>query len=247
MQRILGKTLSFVALTLLGAVATPACTDEDGIIYIRYNLAPPTNRSAGCVFLADPQAPFQSSGKLDAALAQTYEVNLLIGNQMIARGDATSPRAETNRVHLDGAVVRVTDVEDNLINEFTSLTSGFAEASTSNTPGYGVANIAVLDAATVAKLNLRTFRATKLVLAHVKVFGKTIGGVDVETAEWTYPIQVGYGTGISFYSDTAQAFPNCGGEAPATTTPVCRIGQDESINCKDCLGNGFCDGVFPTP
>lgn len=249
MQRILGKTLSFVAFSLLAAVAMPACTDEDGIIYIRYNLAPPQNRSAGCIFEADPQAAFMSSGRLDASLSQSYEVHLLVGNQMIARGDATSPRAETNRVHLDGAVVRVTGTDDVLINEYTALTSGFAEASTSNTPGYGVATFAALDAATVAKLNLRTFGATKLVLSHIKVFGKTVGGVDVESAEWTYPIQVGYGTEINYSADPSAPFPNCLAAVDTDQTAApCTFGQDERVNCGTCSGrNGPCDGVFPTP
>lgn len=246
MQRILGKTLSLASLILLGAAAMPACTDEDGMIFVRGNLRPPQTRTNGCVYLPDPQGEYQSGGTMDVALTNTYGMNLVVGNQLIARGDSTAPRAETNRVHFEGAVVRVTDTNQVVINEFTSLTTGFAEASTSNTPGYGVANFSAMDAETVRRVNLTKLGDTKLVLAHVKVFGKTLGGVDVETAEWTYPIQLGYGNLVAFQSDTSQPTPNCLG-APPTGDVVdpCAIGQDETILCSKCAGVAACAGATP--
>lgn len=244
MQRIFGKTLSFASLVLLGAAAMPACTDEDGMIFIRNNLAPPETRTNGCTYQPDPQALTRSGGSMDVAQTSTYAMNLIVGNQLIARGDSTSPRPETNRVHFEGAVVRITDTNQNTINEFTSLTTGFAEASTSNTPGYGLAQFSAMDAETVRRIGLSKRGDAKLVLAHIKIFGKTLGGVDVESAEWTYPIQLGYGNLITYLNDTSAPTPNCLG-TPPTTPPVkpCSYGQDELTLCTDCAGNPACAGA----
>lgn len=243
MQRIFGKTLSFASLVLLGAAAMPACTDEDGMIFIRNNLAPPETRTNGCIYQADPQATTMASGKMDVALTSTYNMNLIVGNQLIARGDSTAPRPETNRVHFEGAVVRVTGADQVTINEFTSLTSGFADPGTSNTPGYGLAMFSAMDAETVRRVGLAKTGDTKLVLAHIKIFGKTLGGVDVESAEWTFPIQLGFGNLVSYNSDGSGS-TNCLAPIPTNTSalPPCARGQDEFFPCYQCADAAVCAG-----
>lgn len=252
MKRILGQSLSLVALVLLGSVITPACVEDDGSIFVHHALAPPVTRQGGCLYTPDPTTAALSQGLLDTGVRQTYELNLLVANQLIQRGDSLAPRAEANRIHIDGAVVRVTDANGGAISEFTSVTSGFVDAASGNSPGYGIAQVTALDASTVAKLKvIAPDSKPVLVLANVKVFGKTIGGKDVETAEWSFPIRACYGCLVDFSTgdDLAVAGTDC---LSSTTTAMassiavaqvvpCNSGQDELIACQLCRGLPACN------
>ena len=254
MKRILGQSLSLVAIVAIGSLLTPACADDDGSIFVNHALAPPTSRQAGtCQYTADPTQPVLAQGLLDTAARDSYLVNLLVGNQMIQRGDPLQPRAESNRVHLDGAVVRVTDANGNEINSFTAPTSGFVDASNGNTPTYGIAQLNALDATTVARAASVTklaVGAQKLVIANMKVFGKTVGGVDVESAEWSFPIRLCIGCLIDFSTgdDPAKSGVDCSfkGVPAATSTLLpqqvpCNVGQDENTPCQLCLDRTACN------
>jgi len=235
MKRILGQSLSLVAIVMVGSVLTPACADDDGSIFVHSALAPPTSRTGStCQYTADPTQASLSQGSLDVAIRESYSAQLLVGNQMIQRGDPTAPRAESNRVHLNGAIVRVTDGNGGDITSFTSVASGFVDAASGNQPSYGIAGVTALDATTVSNLRVGT-GATRLVIANMKVFGKTIGGVDVESAEFSFPIRVCNGCSIDFSTgtDLAVSAQNCKGTTAPTLLP-CAAGQDEPTPCQVC-------------
>ena len=168
-----------------------------------------------------------------------------MGNQLIPRGDPQSNLAESNRVHLDGAVVRVENPDGSPIigpdgspREFTSLATGFNDPQNNNTPGYGTVGLVVFDAPTKAAIlpSLLTRGTSRTVLVTVKVFGKSIGGVDVESGEFPFPMQVCRGCLVDYsdgYDSTSKTQPrNC--DKPAETTAAastsgpCLIGQDVS-------------------
>jgi len=246
MKRILGQSLSLVALVAVGSLLTPACADDDGSIFIHSALAPPTSRTGNsCTYTADPTQPALAQGLLDVGARDTYLVQLLVGNQMIQRGDPTAPRAESNRVHLDGAVVRVTDEKGADLSSFTSVASGFVDVSSGNQPSYGFAGLTALDANATKNLNVAT-GGIKLVIANMKVFGKTLGGVDVESAEWAFPIRVCNGCLIDFTAGTDPAISaqNCKNKSSTTTstdTQPCVAGQDEITPCRFCLDHAACN------
>ena len=48
---------------------------------------------------------------LDIGVADNYYAVLLVGNQLIPRSDPQNNRAESNRVHINGAIVRVTETD----------------------------------------------------------------------------------------------------------------------------------------
>ena len=83
--------------------------------------------------------------------------------------------------------------------------------------------------------------ATKLVTALIKVFGTTLGGEEVESAEYQLPIRVCNGCLVAFTADCTNATIDSGGQ----TALPCRIGQDEVVPCNLCQDKPVCQQPAP--
>lgn len=253
MKRICGYVVSLAAVAGLVGAAVPACATNDQTIFIHGVLAPSTNRQGGaCLYTADPTQPLLFEPVLDLGLTDSYNAVLLVGNQLIPRGDPTNNRAESNRIHINGAIVKVQDPDGTGIREFTSLSTGFADPQNNNQPGYSPIGVVVFDAPT-KDLVLPSVQAkgkSRTLLIVVKVFGTSLGGEDLESGEYQFPMQVCRGCLVrQDGTDTKQTLPNClaAPEAAAATSTdgPCYLGQDRSISCKDCQGNPLCDPKAP--
>lgn len=238
-MRLLGQTLFAATAIGLSLVIAPACVDNDQSLYIKQVMAPPTG--GDCTFQADPSQPALFEGTMDVALRSSYQAVVLVGNQMIARSDNLGARAESNKAHLDGAIVRITDANGNDINEFTAQASGFADASNGTIANFGLMGITLLDPPTLAKINIGTNGT--LVLAKVKVFGETLGGVDLESGEFQFGIRVCRGCLVSFTDADDPAVDGVDCNLSVTSTPTggaaqlelpCFPGQDVSVPCAYC-------------
>jgi hypothetical protein len=182
------------------------------------------------------------------ALRDNYEAVLLVGNQLISRGDNLQTRAESNKAHLEGAIVRVTDANGNDIAEFTAQSEGFADSANGTVAGFGLIGVTLLDAPTLAKIaGGLAPGGTKLVLAEVKVFGETLGGDDLESGEFQWPIEVCNGCLISFLGaddpltqgvdcnlSSSAAGGAAGGGGTTTTQLGCHVGQEDPVPCTVC-------------
>lgn len=248
MKRLVGQGFAVVAVGVLGTAFTPACAENDQSIFIRSALAPAQNRQNNvCLYANDPTQPALAEGMLDVGIRENYIAVLLVGSQLIARGDATSTRAESNRAHIHGAVVQVKEPNGGLIGEFTSLATGFIDPQLNNAPSYGSVSIVAIDPPTMAKIaEGLTAAQTKLVVAHIKAFGETGGGVDLESGEYQLPIRVCNGCLVSFASGDDPAAPgvDCNlpleGTAGGTSSRPCFPGQDEVTPCQTCLERAVC-------
>ena len=170
---------------------------------------------------------------------------MLVGNQLIPRGDSLSNRAESNRVHINGAVVRVTEADGTLIREFTSLATGFADAASSNTPAYASVGIIALDAPTrdILLPSLPNRVVSKTVLINIKAFGTSLGGKDVESGEFQLPMQVCNGCLVDFSTGQQRRHREGSAELPEAASDVRRPRrrarassvQDEARECQDCV------------
>jgi hypothetical protein len=257
MKRLLSQALVVGAVAMGAGALTPACADNDQSIFIRDVLAPPSNRQNGtCVYTPDPTATMISEGVLDVGLSQVYNVMLIVGSQMIQRGDSINTRAESNRVHINGATVKVTDANGSkTYGDFSTLGSGFLDTQLNNIPGWGLAGVSAIDAPTGAKIaaELTAFGPEKQVVANIKLFGKTLGGVDLESGEFQFPIKVCKGCLIDFSTGqdpTVQgrncALPPAAAGTSAAAAPPCQVGQDEPVSCQSCVKtNPLCAGQGP--
>jgi len=244
MKRVLGQALTVVTAGVLAMAFTPACAENDQSIFIQSALAPSTNRQGGaCTYTNDPTQPSLFSGSVDVAIRDNYGAILLVGNQMIARGDAANTRAESNRAHINGAVVRVTDPNGGLIGEFTSVATGFVDPQINNQPSFGTISVTAIDAPTQARIaEGMALGESKLVLANIKAFGKTVGGVDLESGEFQLPVRVCAGCLITT-AGADRAVQECQAAEDAATGAdqlPCFPGQDEGTPCWLCRERPAC-------
>ena len=231
------------AAVLLGVMAVSGgCTEEETGFFILGNLAV---EAGECVATADPGAPMLPSGTLDLALRQEYEAALLVGSQLTPRGDKENLRTETMITTITGAEVRLHNDVGEVLNEFTVPAAGVILPDSSEAPGFGIVNATLVPS---GNGGAPAPGAVDTLIARVVVFGKTIGGVDVETAPLSYVIKVCTGCLIEF---PASAFDPTSGCVPSEEAPAapCRPGQDDVVDCRICANqNSFCQfpgGVAP--
>jgi len=230
MNRWIGAALAACVVTVVGT----ACVENKGIIFVQGVMAPPVpQQGQACTYTPQSSSTTLFNGVLDVGFADSYTPVFLVGNQMVQRGSATQVRVETSRVQLQGGIVRLTDTAGAQIANFTALGSGYADASTGTTPGYGAIALTVIDPTTVEKV-LRpavSNGSSKRVIAYVKVFGQTLGGLRVEAGEYQYPVDVCAGCLVTIPADA----PTCtsSGTSAQIISP-CVIGQDQAIDCRLC-------------
>lgn len=250
MNRIWGHVVMFLGVCAVGSAAIPACATNDQSIFVRGVLAPSTNRQNNtCVYTDDPSQPQLFSGRLDVGVRDNYQAVLLVGNQLIGRGDPDTLRAESNRVHIEGAIVTVTNPDGSVISEFTAPGAGVADPQSNNAPDYGVFAVTLIDAPTVATLKASLpdcVKVVRTVIAKVKAVGTTLGGHQLESGEFAFPISVCNGCLVDFSSGNDPAVdpqPNCAKpfDSSAATTLPCVVGQDEAVPCQLCRSSPACN------
>jgi hypothetical protein len=252
MTRFWGHLATGSASIGLVVALSSACAHDDATIFVRQISAPPQSQTGGqCTYTCDFSQGAIPQGTLDIGLLSTYTGEVMVGNQLVAKQVSIQNRAETSRVELNGAVVRVTDAGGRELSSFTSLGSGFADPSTGTTPGCGLIAVTLLDGATAESLRAQIGRGqTRQVVANFKIFGKSLGGQDVETNEYAYPINVCNGCLVTFPPDSvdpalaaATHKPNCSATTATTTATAtpCVAGQDQFVDCRACQGNPVCD------
>jgi len=224
--------------------AGPGCADTESMIFIRQAQAPISGTTGGCQYDPSPSGLFLTQGTLDVAFRLQYTAGLLVGNQLVPRGNSTQLRTETARVQVQGTVVHLEDAMGATVwGPVTVPASGFIDPANGSTPSYGVTESVLIGADFGGSL-AGQLQGTAGLVRHftsvVKVFGHTLGGMSVESGEWRFPINVCYRCLISFPPDAndpkVTPQPNC--DAPATTgTSVvqpCAVGQDDTVDCRIC-------------
>lgn len=234
----------------MGAVAAgvigvwlPACADNESSIFIRQVLAPAGD---SCSYTADPGGAAYMEGTLDLAFRREYRAGLLVGSQLVQRGAGEKLRTETSRFRVEGTEIRIETTDGAVVKEYTVPTSGFVDPASGTTPGWGVVGSVLIDSDTGASLSgsfVAGERSPTIgrVVSVVKVFGTTLGGQEIQSGEFRFPISVCYGCLVSFppeAADPAQPLPNCKGTA-ASSTSACFLGQDDAVDCRVCANAGF--------
>ena len=247
LKRIWGHGIAALALA---AITASACADNDGSVFVVGVLAPPSPAANGtCTYQNTPTGPFVFRGHMDVGLATSYTPIVLLGNQLVPRGNAQESRVETNRVQIQGSVVRVTDAAGTELRSFTVPASGFIEVASGTTPGYGPAATTLIDPDTASALRTQLSAnpsTTRTIISYVKFFGQTLGGTHIESGEFQFPTEVCYGCLVSFpsgSSDANQPLPNCKGVisgSSGTISQPCAAGQDQPIDCRLCQGLAVC-------
>jgi hypothetical protein len=231
-----------------------ACVHDNSTIFVSDVLAPQFVTSGmSCVFTADPTQPVLGEGRLDVGLTSEYTAVILVGNQIVPRGDPNQPHTETSFVTLEGAVVRIVDSGGNQLFTYTQPAAATIPPSSGTTPGYASLGVTIIDSTTAKALIPQVTGAnlgkTVPVVSYVRFFGHTLGGESVESDEFGFPINVCAGCLVAF--PVAEDNPALGGTncanagasmSSSTSTSVpCFFGQDLPVDCAACARfNPYC-------
>lgn len=238
----LGTAGAFVALI-------PSCADNTESIFIRQMQA---DIAPACTVNSDPTALVIYRGVMDVGITTSYTAFPLVGNQLIARGDAKTNRAESNRVMIQGAEVQLRNSDGSPFGDaFRVIASGTVDPTTSSEATYGVTAVEVVPAKFGLQLRQQVaakgFGAQTSIQADIKIFGTTVGGRQVETGSFVHPIDVCFGCTINVPPDavsktTGTDARNCAGplntgsSGGASQKLICFAGQDDLTDCRLCQG-----------
>lgn len=231
MKDLLGRRWS----SLIGAFllwAGSGCTEEQTGLFIQGNAAriPPE-----CTVTAEESAPLLGYGVLDVGLKLDYDASLLVGSQLTPRSDKDNLRSETMITVVDGAEVHLYDDEGAEQAAFTVPASGVILPEASEGAGYGVINATLIpQSAGEAILRDLTPGQTVTRVAEVNVFGKTVGGLEVESAKIRYVVKVCLGCLVSFPSEALNAMGQCAINDMEPAEIPCNAGQDALVDCRLC-------------
>lgn len=236
MPRIWATGIAVVATTLLIA---PACAHNDESVVIQGVLLPPEVTDTGsCIF--DPGSTTQLfSGNMDVAVAKSYQLVVKVENNIQARASGDKVRAESNSILLTGATVKLTRPTGETVDEFTNLASATIKPAQTISPTAGVMEVVAVSpkAAGILHDELKRRDSTTVVIANIKVFGRTLGGIDVESNEYPFPITVCRGCKIDFGCAPTGA-TTCNGPPPQERQAACKgtcfSGQDGIVPCQAC-------------
>jgi hypothetical protein len=213
------------------ALALGGCADNESMLYIQGVIA--LNRT-DCVLNPESNAELLPGGILDQSLASGYRAALLVGSQLTQRGSREQLRTETARLSLRGAEVSLESVAgEPLMDEFSALGTGFVNPSSGTEPGFGGLIVDIIPAGVTLD--------DGQIIAQIRAFGETLGGQEVESNLFPFPISVCSGCLIEYpasANDQPAGAPYlCGFSADEGTRSderICFAGQDTPISCTEC-------------
>ncbi len=188
--------LGTIAIT---AACLMACAPEGPTAIVVGSMIPDED----CVVSSDStfllKGVYDISPGLQNQCSSSYNMSLLVNSYLIRRGSpngAPSPvRAEPNVLRITEATVGLLQVDDTpfafpgLPNPFRVTTFATVPPSEFEEPGSGIALVEVIPSFYARHLTTIGQQRGTLVAA-VKLFGETTGGVEVEFAEYRFPVQL---------------------------------------------------------
>jgi hypothetical protein len=85
-------------------------------------------------------------------------------------------------------------------------------------------------------------------VAHVEVFGDTIGGLEVESADFAYVIRVCEGCLVQFPPAAVSDMGLCELGTDQNPEVPCFLGQDTDVDCRACRDkSAYCASVVVPP
>jgi hypothetical protein len=233
----IGIGLRALALSTLvggGALAALGCEENESSLFIVGVLA--IERS-DCILTPEGTSILRTDGVLDLALRSSYTAGLLVGSQLTQRGSRDQLRTETARLSLRGAEVRLASSSGGVIAEYTTIGTGLVHPAGGAEPGYGVMSVDLIPAGAPI--------GPGLLVANIRVFGDTLGGDEIESNEFSFPIYVCNGCLVSYPAEAADMTQGpgvylCavrGEDTPVNEDQICNLGQDVGVPCSECAAH----------
>lgn len=185
------KAAAALLLAAASCLVAPACAENESSLFIQACLVPDEQ----CIVEPSADAVVRQRGLVDVAhTGGGYRCNLLLGNQLAPLGN-DSLRTETSRIQIEAFDVTVrrigpdgTEVEE---AAFSAPTAGFVDPGQAPSPGYAGVDALLLDPATASRLaDPNNAGFLNEVVVEVVARGRTLGGTEIESAPFRFPITV---------------------------------------------------------
>jgi len=245
MHRFMKTKAAVGLLALGGALASSSCVDNDSSLFI-YGVMDVTN--SDCVAKADGSAVMIAEGVLDREFADGYVAAILVGSHLTERGSREKLRTETARLSITGAHVTLYGTQGAVI-EFDTPATGLVNPASGTDPG-----LAAVFARLVREDQMDELGMDGQMIARIKILGTTLGGQDIESAAFDYPITLCTGCLLYYPTEALDVDPPylCTGTADGASadSKICFIGQDGYFPCTLCAAtNDTClnPGITPPP
>lgn len=229
------KTITAGALLAGATLSTVGCAENESSLFVIgvYALS-----RTQCV--ADPSASavLLPAGTLDRTLANGYNAALLVGSHLTERGSRENLRTETSRLSIEGAHITLFSTEGNEIQLPDVAATGLVNPATGTDPGR-----ATVFAQLIRPGDLDVLGPAGQAVVRIRIFGTTLGGQEIESGDYDFPIQVCDGCLISYPSEAFDPTAPMGtylcnfaadAEATDTTVEICNLGQDDVVPCTLC-------------
>ncbi len=215
----------------VGASATSwGCAENESTLFI----VGVAQLESSCIYSPSASATLLPRGQYDIGFNGSYQVGLLLGNQMASRGVKSRSRSETSRIILEGAEVTLMKPEGGAyLPAFSAPGAGFVDVGSGEQAGYGVLSVVVIprqDTEDQDKL-----LKVGYLIAEIKAFGHTLGGQEVESNVFRFPIEICYGCLVTFPPSEVNTLGDCVGSSTTETAAApCYWGQDTQVVCSAC-------------
>ena len=239
------RSLTIGVAVLLGGIVL-GCADNEESIYVRGVLAWP---SSECVFKSDPESPMIMAGSWDVGLSNEYRANLLIANQMVPRGSGTELKTESSTFRAEWLDVGVERTNGTSLVSYSYPVTGLVDPAVGGVPGWGtvsgaLANVDVKEllAGEILAAAGRGEDLLPKVVSVARVWGRTLGGKEIRSAEFRFTVVACFGCLVvvpSSARDPEVPGPNCRNLEGYTAKDVCVFGQDGYVDCRYCDSIGL--------
>jgi hypothetical protein len=148
-------------------------------------IIPPTKE---CIYEIDT-ATILPNGYYDTFCGKNYNMVVRVESRMRARASTSRPTAEPNIVQFESAEVLLkTRQGDEIASKFSTSVFAEIDPGDSSKPGQALVRIEVIPISLLK--SVRNHDDNELITATIRLFGVTAGGVDVESDEFSFPIEV---------------------------------------------------------
>jgi hypothetical protein len=221
------KTMS-AGLFLLGAgLLGTSCVDNLSSFFV-YGVM--DINATQCLAQPSATAVLLAAGTLDRQFSTGYQAAFLVGNHLTPRGSRDKLRTETSRLSITGAHITLYGTTGS-VTTFDSPATGLVNPATGTDPG-----LAAVFARIVRGSDMANLGPDGQIIARVKILGTTLGGQDIESGDFDYPITLCTGCLVTYPSGALDPTTGLCDTASDTTTEtnVCFFGQDRPVPCTFC-------------
>ncbi len=254
----------FIPLALLAGLV--ACEDREvSLQIIQMNRVDTTS----CRVEVDLEQRL-SVGRVDLSIADSYSIFPLVQNNLLDVTQVKKFTVEDGRINTHDILLKSAVIEYTALDQITAPLQETVVLPLSATIPLGTTLAMGVEVFSTAQLqlirqaeeflifdsqsNVRPVRTSARIIVRLRLRGETLDGKDIESNEFTFPIEVCNGCLITYPPDaidiTAGQVPNCSNlgavDAEIETTtglsdinPGCFfvLGTDSNqVDCRDCLG-----------